>query len=76
MTSSNDASPPRSDSPRPASSRSDDPSGSPDLTPWSRPVLEHYGTIEDLTRGPGSGNIDALLGGDTGGFLPEEPTFS
>jgi len=71
MTYSNDASPPHADSPR-----SDGPSGSPDLTPWTRPVLKRYGTVEDLTRGPGSGNIDALLGGPPSGFQSEEPTFS
>jgi hypothetical protein len=74
MTSSNDASSPRSDSSRLASSRSDDPSGSPDLIPWTRPVLERYGTIEDLTRGPGSGTVDLFVGVQ-GGFQ-EEPTFS
>lgn len=75
MTSSNDASPSRSDSPRSDSPRSNERSGSPDLTPWTRPVLERYGTIEDITRGPQNGTFDVLAGAP-GGFQSGEPTFS
>lgn len=45
------------------------PSPSTPKKSWDTPRLVAFGTIEEMTQGPLSGNLDLLVGAD-GGFQP------
>ena len=58
-------------SPHPTPRAADGLAGSsapPHTRPYAAPALEHLGTIEAVTGGPNTGNLDQIVGASSGGF--------